>query len=64
MYGGDQRLRGSTEENSLDHLQGLHRQVESDIQENNAEIKLLNNKIVKYPLLHKETITIALLCKN
>ena len=47
MYGGEYRVRGPGEENSLDQLQGLHRQVESDIQENNAEIKLLNNKIVK-----------------
>lgn len=46
MYGGESRNRGG-EENSLDHYQGLHRQVENEIQENNAEIRLLNNKIVK-----------------
>lgn len=59
MYGGDHRNRGPGEENSLDHLQGMHRQVESDIQENNAEIKLLNNKIVKYHFLHAEMTMIA-----
>lgn len=64
MYGGDYRMRGPPEENSLDQLQGMHRQVESDIQENNAEIKLLNNKIVKYPFLHAEMTTIAPSCKN
>lgn len=57
-------MREPMEENSLDKLQGLHRQVESDIQENNAEIRLLNNKIVKYHFLHAEMTTIALSCKN
>jgi hypothetical protein len=64
MYGGEHRMRGPAEENSLDQLQGLHRQVESEIQENNAEIRLLNNKIVKYHFLHAEMTMTALSCKN
>lgn len=64
MYGGEYRMRGPGEENNLDQLQGLHRQVESDIQENNAEIKLLNNKIVKYHPRHAETTTTAPSCRN
>jgi hypothetical protein len=47
MYGGEYRSQGNIEEGSLDHVQGLHRQVTKDIHENNAEIRLLNNKIVK-----------------
>ena len=57
-------MREPIEETNLDRLQGLHRQVESDIQENNAEIRLLNNKIVKYHFLHTEMTMIALSCKN
>lgn len=60
MYGGEQGQR----EGSLEHWQGLHRQVESDIHDNNAEIKLLNNKIVKYSPLHPEMTTIALSSSN
>jgi hypothetical protein len=33
--------------NALDHYQNMHRQVERDINDNHAEIRLLNNKIVK-----------------
>jgi hypothetical protein len=47
MYGAEYKNQHSMEEGSLDHLQGLHRQVTKDIHENNAEIRLLNNKIVK-----------------
>lgn len=64
MYGGEHRTRPAGEENTLDQLQGMHRQVETDIQENNAEIKLLNNKIVKYSLSHAGMIMIAPSCKN
>jgi uncharacterized protein YPO0396 len=60
MYGGEHRTRGAGEENNLDQLQGMHRQVESEIQENNAEIRLLNNKIVKYVISHIEMTMIEL----
>jgi hypothetical protein len=31
MYGGEYRNQPAAEEGSLDHLQGLHRQVTNDI---------------------------------
>jgi hypothetical protein len=32
MYGGELRNRSPLEEGALDHYQGLHRQVENEIQ--------------------------------
>jgi len=39
-YGGEGRT-------SLDHFQGIQRQLDGDIYSTNAEIRTLNNKIVK-----------------
>lgn len=47
MYGGDSRQRPGSEGEGLDQYHHLHQQVEKDIYDNNAEIRYLDNKIVK-----------------
>ena len=57
MYQGEkQPFHPNDSRNVLDHYQGMQRQLDGDIYSTNTEIGLLNNKIVKYPHQHSETI--------
>jgi len=64
MYPERQSSSGAEIQPTLEQYQGMHRQLERDIQDNNREIKLLNNKIVKYIKTHSEATTTTPYCKN
>lgn len=48
MYTGEKQVyNGNDSRAMLDHYQVLHRQLDGDIYNTNAEIGVLNNKITK-----------------
>ena len=65
MYGNERsNPNGSDRRTTLDHYQGIQRQLDGDIYSTNNEIKVINSKIYKYNWTHPETTTTILNSTN